>query len=127
VLDRPSQLNTAGLYTSEGVFAPTINCHDDTFYVLNTLVGAGGNFYVTAKDPAGPWSDPIWLKEVNGIDPDFFFDENDGKTYLIHNGPPPDDKPLYNDHRDLALRIRPRREKRWCSSAAARTTRAPGA
>src|SRR5688572_21149827 len=45
VLDRPSQLNTAGVYTSEGVFAPTINYRDGTFYVLNTNVGAGGNFY----------------------------------------------------------------------------------
>lgn len=102
VLTRPSQLNSAGLYTSEGVFAPAISFHDGTFYVLNTLVGAGGNYYVTATNPAGPWSDPIWLKDVNGIDPDFFFDD-DGKAYLIHNGPPPDDKPLYNGHRALWL------------------------
>ena len=103
VLDRPSQLNTGGLYTSEGVFAPTINHHDGTFYVLNTLVGAGGNFYVMATDPAGPWSDPVWLKDVNGIDPDFFFDDDDKKVYLIHNGPPPDDRPLYQGHRAIWL------------------------
>src|SRR5688572_28955523 len=38
VLDRPSQLKAEGLFTSEGVFAPTINYHDGVFYVLNTLV-----------------------------------------------------------------------------------------
>ena len=36
-----------------------------TFYVISTLVDAG-NFIVTAKNAAGPWSDPIWLPEING-------------------------------------------------------------
>jgi alpha-N-arabinofuranosidase len=72
------------------------------FYVVTTLVGAGDNFYVTAKDPAGPWSEPHWLKEVKGIDPSFFFDE-DGSVYIAHNGPPPDDKPLYSGHRAIWL------------------------
>ena len=102
VLDRPSQLNLDGRGVSEGIFAPTIQHHDGVFYVATTLVGSGGNFYVTAKDPAGPWSEPKWLKDVDGIDPSFFFDD-DGRTYLIHNGPPPDDKPLYPGHRTLWL------------------------
>jgi xylan 1,4-beta-xylosidase len=100
VLDRPSQVDLDSLAVSEGIFAPTIHHHAGTFYVITTLVGRGGNFYVTAKDPAGPWSEPIWLKDVHGIDPAFFFDD-DGKAYIVHNGGPPDNKPLYSGHRAL--------------------------
>ena len=64
-----------GLNISRGVFAPAIEYHEGTFYVVNTLVDAGGNFFVTATNPRGPWSDPIWLKEIDGIDPSFFFDD----------------------------------------------------
>ena len=60
---------------------------------------AGGNFFVTAKDPKGPWSAPIWLKEIDGIDPSFFFDDN-GKAYIVNNGPP-EGAPLYNGHRAI--------------------------
>ncbi|MCB8999809.1 MAG: glycoside hydrolase family 43 protein [Bacteroidales bacterium] len=63
------------------VFAATIRFKDGVFYVINTNVGKGGNYYVTAKNPEGPWSDPIWI-DVPGIDPDLFFDDN-GKTYVI--------------------------------------------
>lgn len=63
------------------IFAATLRFHEGTFYMITTNLGRGGNFYVTAKDPAGPWSDPIWV-DVPGIDPDLFFDE-DGKAYVI--------------------------------------------
>lgn len=95
-LSDPSKLTYDGLEISRGVFAPSIHHHDGTFYVVNTLIGAGGNFVVTAKDPRGPWSDPVWLKNVNGIDPSLFFDD-DGKTYLVHNGPP-EGTPSYDGH-----------------------------
>ena len=75
-IDRPSQL-PAGL----NIFATTIRYHEGTFYMITTNVGVGGNFYVTATNPAGPWSDPIWIQAA-GIDPDLFFDE-DGKVYVI--------------------------------------------
>ena len=65
------------------IFACTIRHHDGTFYVITTNAGKGGNFYVTASDPAGPWSDPVWV-DVPGIDPDLFFDD-DGKVYVISN------------------------------------------
>lgn len=99
VLDRPSQLPLDGLGISRGVFAPTIEYHDGTFYVLNTLVDAGGNFLVTATDPAGPWSDPVWLPEIDGIDPSIFFDD-DGRAYILNNGPP-EGRPLYEGHRAI--------------------------
>lgn len=75
-IDRPSQL-PKGL----NIFACTIRYHEGTFYMITTNLGAGGNFYVTATNPAGPWSDPIWIG-AGGIDPDLFFDD-DGKVYVI--------------------------------------------
>ena len=61
-LTDPAKLSFDGLGVSRGVFAPSIHFHDGTFYIINTLVDAGGNFFVTAKNPAGPWSDPVWLQ-----------------------------------------------------------------
>ena len=63
------------------IFAATLRYHKGTFYMITTNVVDGGNFYVTATNPAGPWSDPIWV-DIPGIDPDLFFDA-DGKTYVI--------------------------------------------
>lgn len=101
VIDRPSQLDFDGLGMSRGVFAPTIEFHDGTFYVVNTAVDSGGNFIATAKDPAGPWSAPIWLKTIGGIDPSLFFDD-DGKVYLLNNDVP-EGAPLYDGHRAIWL------------------------
>ena len=44
----------------------------------------GGNFYITAKNPAGPWSDPVWL-DSPGIDPSLMWDD-DGKVYYVGHG-----------------------------------------
>jgi xylan 1,4-beta-xylosidase len=76
ILDRPEQMDVEGLGISEGIFAPTIQYHNGVFYMLTTLVGKGSNFVVTATDPEGPWSNPIWLPAVRGIDPSLFFDDN---------------------------------------------------
>jgi len=98
-LSDPKKVSFDGLNISRGVFAPSIHYHDGTFYIINTLVDAGGNFFVTAKNPRGPWSDPVWLKQINGIDPSFFFDD-DGKAYILNNGPP-EGTPLYEGHRAI--------------------------
>ncbi len=90
-----------GLDVSRGVFAPSIRFHDGTFYVVNTLVDSGGNFLVTARDPAGPWSAPLWLREIDGIDPSMFFDD-DGTAYIVNNGMP-EGAPLYEGHRAIWL------------------------
>ncbi|HEX5871694.1 MAG TPA: family 43 glycosylhydrolase, partial [Longimicrobium sp.] len=87
VLDRPSQLNLDSAGISRGIFAPVIRHHAGTFYMITTLVDRGGNFIVTATDPRGPWSDPVFLPQVDGIDPSIFFDD-DGKAYVVNNGPP---------------------------------------
>jgi alpha-N-arabinofuranosidase len=85
VLTRDTQLPLRGVPPSGGIFAPTLRYHDGTFYMITTNVSAGGNFFVTAKDPAGPWSEPVWIREQGGIDPSLFFDE-DGTVYLTTNG-----------------------------------------
>ena len=82
---RPEQLRLSdGLGNSMGVFAPTIRHHKGTFYIINTCVACGGNFYITASNPAGPWSDPVWLN-APGIDPSLFWDD-DGRCYYIGHG-----------------------------------------
>lgn len=88
VLDRPSQLNLDGADHSGGIYAPTIRYHQGRFYMITTNVTHGGNFLVTAEDPAGPWSDPYWLEDAPGIDPSLFFDD-DGKVYYTGNRPNP--------------------------------------
>ena len=56
---------------------------------------------ITAKDPKGPWSNPVWLKEINGIDPSLFFDNN--KAYILFNSIPPDNISLHDGHRTIRL------------------------
>ncbi|RKQ96501.1 glycoside hydrolase family 43 protein [Maricaulis maris] len=97
-IDRPDQVDFGTLGLSRGLFAPAIEFHDGLFYILNTCVDCGGNFLITATDPAGPWSDPVWLPDLQwGIDPSLFVDE-DGRAYLLNNGPP-DREPEYEGHR----------------------------
>lgn len=101
-IDRPGMLDFDGLGLSRGVFAPTIEHHEGTFYIANTCVDCGGNFILTAEDPAGPWSDPIWTEHVGGIDPSLFFDE-DGTVWLMNNDEPPGGS-AYEGHRAIWLR-----------------------
>ncbi|MCC2957384.1 glycoside hydrolase family 43 protein [Massilia sp. IC2-477] len=82
-LDRPSQLPLAGQKSSQGIFAPTLRCGNGRFYMITTNVTGGGNFIVQATSPGGPWSEPVWIKDAQGIDPSLFFDE-DGKVYLTY-------------------------------------------
>ncbi len=93
VLDRPSQLAmNPGMKASNGIWAPTLRYNKGIFYVIVTCQDCGGNFYVTAQKPEGPWSDPIYIQDSPGIDPELFFDDN-GKTYYVGSsqgkwGPP---------------------------------------
>jgi xylan 1,4-beta-xylosidase len=88
VLTRDSQLPLEGARPSGGIYAPTIRYHAGTFYMITTNVTGGGNFLVSATDPAGPWSEPVWLRELGGIDPSLFFDD-DGTAYLTSHAAPP--------------------------------------
>ena len=103
VLNRTSQLNLNGVHPSGGIFAPTIRYNKGTYYMISTLItnrdNTGVNFYVTAKSPAGPWSDPYLLKDAPGIDPSLFFDD-DGKVYYTGNRTP-SDKPIGSKYRQI--------------------------
>ncbi|MCW8849896.1 MAG: glycoside hydrolase family 43 protein, partial [Melioribacteraceae bacterium] len=102
VLDRPEQLDTEGLGVSRGIFAPAISYHNGLFYVTCTIVDGGGNFVVTSKNPEGPYTDPIFLPEINGIDPSLHF-EDDGKAYILFNSDAPNNEPLYEGHRTIRM------------------------
>lgn len=99
-LHTAAALNLDGIECSGGIYAPTIRHHDGVFYMITTLIGAkgrpGGNFIVTARNPAGPWSEPVWIKDAQGIDPSLFFDQ-DGRLYYCGNGRP--EKMVNEKHR----------------------------
>lgn len=96
-IDRPGQLDFSGRAISEAVFAPDISYHDGTFYIVNTCVQCRGNFVITAKNPAGPWSDPIWLP-FEGIDPSIYWEGD--RAYIVNNRAP-DETPRYDGHRAI--------------------------
>ena len=102
-IDRPSQLDFGHSDLVNGVFAPAIEHHDGRFYIVNTCFpSCGGNFVITATDPAGPWSDPVWLPELaGGIDPSLFFDD-DGRVWIVNNDVPPGGE-RWSGHRAIWL------------------------
>lgn len=74
-LSRPSNCPLGGAYTSGGNFAPAIRYNNDIFYITCTNYGGHGSqgaFYVTATNPAGPWSEPVWVGNWN-VDPSIMF------------------------------------------------------
>lgn len=79
-LDRESQNRLHHERASGGQYAPTIRYHDGTFYIIGTNYADRGVFYVTAKNPAGPWSEPHWLN-IKFVDPSLLF--ADGKVYYV--------------------------------------------
>ncbi len=85
VLDRISQLDLTSRRSSTGIYAPTLRYHKGIFYMITTDVGGIGNFYVTATEPAGPWSDPIRVP-YGGIDPSLFFDHDDRAYVTVQQG-----------------------------------------
>lgn len=83
-LDRPDMINMNGLDDNDGIWAVTIRYYDGVFYLITTANKCGGNFYMTARNPKGPWSNPVWLKDAPGIDASLFWDGN-GKCYYTGN------------------------------------------
>jgi xylan 1,4-beta-xylosidase len=96
-IDRPSQADFTGMKVSGGMMAPAISYHDGLYYIVCTN---RKNFVITARNPAGPWSDPTYF-EFDGIDPSLFWDD-DGKAYIVNNGDPKQ-APLYDGHRSIWL------------------------
>ncbi len=100
-IDRPNMLDFTGLKINRAIFAPTIRHTAGRFYIINTCIDCGGNFIISAKNPAGPWSDPAFFPGFDGIDPDLFIDD-DGSAWVASNGPP-GGAPRYDGHRALWL------------------------
>ncbi|KJF45305.1 hypothetical protein LH29_07965 [Draconibacterium sediminis] len=73
--------------TNPNIWAPTIRYHQGKFYVICTE-RPGSVFFVTADNPAGPWSDAVYFdidkEKVSAIDPSLFWDE-DGTCWLASN------------------------------------------
>ena len=75
VYDKPQQGN--------GVWAPCIRYHKGEYYVYYPDPDYG-IYLVKSSNPAGPWSDPVMVKNGKGIiDPSPLWDD-DGKAYLVH-------------------------------------------
>ncbi|THV26814.1 glycoside hydrolase family 43 protein [Glycomyces paridis] len=87
ILDRRSQFLRGDGRASGGIYGSTLRHHDGRFHFVTTNVGdaESGQTIVTAEDPAGPWSDPVFVREAVGIDPDLCWDE-DGECYLTWKG-----------------------------------------
>ena len=103
VISRPSQMEFMGERMTRGLFAPAITYYKGIYYVTCTDIDHDGNFVVTATNPAGPWSDPVKLSQVRGIDPSIYFDEATDKAYVVYNSDAPDNKPLYSGHRTVLM------------------------
>jgi len=103
VINRPSQMEFMGERMTRGLFAPAITHYKGTYYVTCTDIDHDGNFVVTSKNPAGPYSNPVKIPQVKGIDPSIYFDEETDKAYIIYNSDAPDRKPLYSGHRTIRM------------------------
>lgn len=99
--DKPEYFDFRGQGVARGLFAPTLRYRAGVFYIINTAVDRGGNFIITARNPAGPWSKPVYLAGLDGIDPDLFFND-DGRVWVANNGPPAG-APRYPGHRAIWL------------------------
>jgi xylan 1,4-beta-xylosidase len=74
-LDSRTNCPLGGAYSSGGNYAPAIRYNKGIFYVTGTNYGGNGSqgaFYVTANNPAGPWSDPVWVGNWF-VDPSILF------------------------------------------------------
>ena len=87
-LTRKSQLPLEDAVTSDGIYAPTLRYHNGKFYMItsNRCSKYGNHFYVTSESMRGPFSDPVWIRDmegrsIDGVDPSLFFDE-DGQVYF---------------------------------------------
>ncbi|KQP56864.1 glycoside hydrolase family 43 protein [Agreia sp. Leaf283] len=80
VLNRPSQLQTrSGIDgASGGIYAPTLRHHGGLFWLVTTNIHdvARGHVIVHAESPEGPWSEPVHVPGLIGIDPDLHWDDD---------------------------------------------------
>ena len=75
---------------SQGIFAATIRHRDGLFYVTTTRIRdiERGQLIVHASNPAGLWSEPVYVAGTSGIDPDLAWTD-DGSCLLTWAGKAP--------------------------------------
>lgn len=101
-------VNLKDVQSDGGIHAPTIRFHNGFFYIITTNVYHHAdtkttdfvNFIITAKNAAGPWSEPHVLEGAPGIDPDLFFDD-DGKVWYVGTHSP--EKPNFDGEGEIWL------------------------
>lgn len=83
ILDRRTQFRRGDARPSAGIYGSTLRHHAGRFWFATTNVSdfASGQVVVHADDPAGPWSEPVFVREAAGIDPDLCWDD-EGQCYL---------------------------------------------
>ena len=89
-LSDPEKVDLRGLPSAKGIWAPCLTyCEEDgLFYLVYGIMHSMNaryfdisNYLITARDPAGPWSDPVYLHSM-GFDASLFHDD-DGRKYLV--------------------------------------------
>jgi alpha-N-arabinofuranosidase len=81
-LTRKSQVDLTNTDALNGIYAPTIRYNDGMFYMVTTVYPSRRHFYVYTDNPAGEWSDPIYIDfSIGSCDPTLFFD--DGHCYFL--------------------------------------------
>lgn len=67
----------------EGVWAPAICYHNNEFYIYYPDPDFG-IYRTKAKNPAGPWSEPVLVEAGKGLIDPCPLRDDDGNTYLVH-------------------------------------------
>jgi xylan 1,4-beta-xylosidase len=70
--------------SSGGVYAPTLRHHDGLFWLI-AADDSGSTVLVTAAEAAGPWSEPLVIAGINGVDPDIAWDDA-GRCWCTYAG-----------------------------------------
>lgn len=81
--DGPAEDWRMKVHHGEGVWAPSIRYHDGWFYIFCGDPDRGV-FMVRTQDPAGRWSDPVWVMKGKGIIDTCPLWDDDGRVYLSH-------------------------------------------
>lgn len=67
----------------DGVWAPAIRFHDGWYYIYWGDPDRG-IYMVRTQDPRGSWSEPLLIKEAQGIIDTCPLWDDDGRAYLVH-------------------------------------------
>lgn len=87
ILTRRSQFVRGDGRRSGGIFGSTLRFHNSRFWFITTNMSdfGTGHTIVSATDPAGEWSEPVFVTGAIGIDPDLAWTD-DGQCLLTWCG-----------------------------------------